>query len=212
MQIFTLKAMYTLDFGNGLDLMARYKYISDEDDRVTNSRFLDDAYPADIPSASAAWIPNEGLSGCVECDDREADYDTYGFSVGYQLHPDLYAKLTYELHQVELIDGTIDVVPVGIPAFIMDPKTGWANYLTGDTTKNRVALDFSYFLSGVEFGGIFDYYWGDYNPYFFTDLDGKRVRLAPGGQGAIATPFGDISTKGNDFNQYRMKIFMKVSF
>ncbi|MCK7474109.1 MAG: hypothetical protein MZV49_12615 [Rhodopseudomonas palustris] len=28
-------AKYTLDVGNGVDLMARYKYISDEDDRVT---------------------------------------------------------------------------------------------------------------------------------------------------------------------------------
>jgi hypothetical protein len=88
----------------------------------------------------------------------------------------------------------------------------WTNYLTGETTKNRVGLDFSYFLSGVEFGGTFDYLWGDYEPYFFTDVDGKRVRLQPAGLDAIATPLGNISTKSYDYNQYRMKIFMKVSF
>ena len=81
--------MYTLDIGNGIDLMARYKYISDEDDRVTKSRFLTDAYDG-FPAAAGAinpdWIPNVGLGGCVGCDDREADYDTFGISAGYQLH------------------------------------------------------------------------------------------------------------------------------
>jgi hypothetical protein len=198
--------MYTLDVGNGVDLMARYKYISDEDDRVTKSRFLTDAYPGSSVGASGGWIPNQSLGGCLECDDRSADYDTYGISAGYQLHPDLYAKLIYELHKVELIDGTIDVIPVGAQSWMT-----WVNYLTGETTKNRLALDFSYFLSGVEFGGTFDYFWGDYDPSFYTDLDGRRVRLQPGGD-AVPTALGNISTKGYDYDQYRMKIFMKVSF
>jgi hypothetical protein len=85
MQIFALRAMYTLDFGNGIDLMARYKYIKDEDDRVTKSRFLTDAYDG-FPNAAGAinpdWIPNVGLGGCVGCDDRQADYDTFGLSAG----------------------------------------------------------------------------------------------------------------------------------
>jgi hypothetical protein len=207
MQIFALRAMYTLDVGNGVDLMARYKYISDEDDRVTKSRFLTDAYPGSSVGASGDWIPNQGLGGCLGCDDRQADYDTYGFSVGYQLHPDLYTKLIYELHKVELIDGTIDVVPLGSQSWM-----SWANYLTGETTKNRVALDFSYFLSGVEFGGTIDYFWGDYDPSFFTDLDGRRVRLVPGALDTVATALGNISRNGYDYNHYRMKIFMKVSF
>ena len=96
MQIFALKAMYTLDVGNGVDLMARYKYISDEDDRVTKAspahgrlRRLSRCRGRSIRTGSRT----SGLGGCVGCDDREADYDTYGFSAGYQLHPDLYAKL-----------------------------------------------------------------------------------------------------------------------
>ena len=214
MQIFALKAMYTLDIGNGIDLMARYKYISDEDDRVTKSKFLGDAYdgyPIAGPSLNLNWIPNPGLGGCVGCDDREADYDTYGFSAGYQLTPDLYAALIYELHKVELIDGTVDVAPVGL-GFEGAPGS-YAEYLTGEHTKNRLGLTFSYFLSGVDFGGTFDYFWGEYDPYFYTDVDGKRVRLRPGaGTDVISTALGDISTRKYDYGQYRMKVWMKVGF
>ena len=214
MQIFALKAMYTLDIGNGLDLMARYKYISDEDKRVTKSKFLTDAYdgyPIAGPSLNPNWIPNVGLGGCVGCDDREADYDTYGISAGYQLTPDLYAALIYELNKVELIDGTIDVAPVGL-GFEGAPLS-YAEYVTGDHTKNRLGLTFSYFLSGVDFGGTFDYFWGEYDPYFYTNVDGKRVRLRPGaGTNAISTALGDISTSKYDYGQYRMKVWMKVGF
>jgi hypothetical protein len=215
MQIFVLKAMYTLDIGNGVDLMARYKYISDEDDRVTKAQYLTDAYDG-FPSAAGAinpdWIPNVGLGGCVECDDREVDYDTYGLSAGYQITPDLYAKLIYEFHTVELIDGTIDVAPVGL-GFEASNDFGFAEYVTGETTKNRIGLDFSYFLSGVEFGGTIDYLWGTYDPSFFTDLDGRRVKLLPSdGVTAIATPLGNIPISDVDYSQYRMKVFMKVSF
>jgi hypothetical protein len=213
MQIFTVKANYTLDWANGIDFAARYKYLRDEDKRVTRAALLTDAYDGYPGSViNGDWIPNVGLGGCVECDDREVDYDTYGFSVGYQFHPDFYAKLIYELHEVELIDGTIDVAPVGL-GFEGSNDFGWIEYVTGDTTKNRIALDFSYFLSGVEFGGTIDYLWGEYDPVFFTDSGGQRVKLIPGaGVDTIATPLGNIPIDKVDLGQYRMKIFMKVSF
>lgn len=215
MQIFAIKAMYTLDVGNGIDLMARYKYLSDEDNRVTKSALLTDAYdgfPAAVGSMNPDWIPNVGLGGCLECDDRKADYDTFGISAGYQLTPDLYAKLIYEYNTVEVIDGTVDVAPVGL-GFEASNDYGWAEYVTGEHEKNRIGLDFSYFLSGVEFGGTIDYLWGSYDPTFYTDLDGQRVRLVPGsGQTSIATPLGNIPVSDVDYTQYRMKIFMKVSF
>jgi hypothetical protein len=215
MQIFALRAMYTLDVGPGVDLMARYKYIKDEDDRVTGAGSLTDAYdgyPAAVGLINPDWIPNVGLGGCVECDDREADFTTIGVSGGMQLTPDFYAKLVYEWNQVELIDGTIDVAPVGLEREASN-DSGWAEYVTGEHTKNRVGLDFSYFLSGVEFGGAIDYLWGQYDPYFYTDDNGQRVRLRPAaGVTAIATPLGNIPVGSVDYNQYRMKIFMKVSF
>jgi len=193
--------------------MARYKYISDEDDRVTRSDLLDDAYEGFQEAVkNPDWIPNIGLGGCVGCDDRKVDYDTYGLSAGYQLTSDLYVTLIYELHEVELIDGTIDVAPVGM-GFEGSNDFGWIEYVTGESTKNRLGLDFSYFLSGIEFGGTVDYLWGTYDPTFFTDVDGRRTRLIPGpGLNSIATPLGNIPIGITDYGQYRLKIFMKVSF
>ena len=78
---------------------------------------------------------------------------------------------------------------------------------------DRLGIDFSYFLSGVEFGGAIDYLWGHYDPSFYTDLNGRQARLSPQpGQSTIATPLGNISVDRVDMGQYRMKIFMKVSF
>ena len=214
MQIFALRAMYTLDVGKGVDLMARYKYISDEDDRVTRARPLADAYdgfPGAVGSINPDWIPNVGLGGCVGCDDRRADYDTYGFSAGYQLTPDLYAKLIYEFHKVELIDGTIDVAPVGL-GFEASNDFGFAEYVTGETDKNRLGLDFSYFLSGVEFGGTIDYLWGTFDPEFYTDSGGRRVRLVAAPGVTRSRRRSATSRSRVDYGQYRMKIFMKVSF
>ena len=215
MQILALKAKYTLDIGNGIDLMARYKYISDEDNRVTKASLLNDAYdgyPKSVGSINPDWIPNVGLGGCVHCDDRRADYDTYGVSGGYQIMPDLYATLLYELNKVELIDGTIDVAPVGL-GFEANNGYGYAEYLTGKTTKNRIGMNFSYFLSGLEVGGTVDYFWGTYDPVFFTnDSDGHRVRLNTAGFDTIATPLGNIPTGSQSLSQYRMKVYLKVNF
>jgi hypothetical protein len=213
MEIFALKVKYTLDLGKGVDLMARYKYISDEDDRVTNAALLTDAYdgfPLAGDNKNPDWIPNVGLGGCVECDDREADFDTYGLSVGYQLTPDLYAKLIFEHNEVELIDGTIDVAPVGL-SFEASNEFGFIEYLTGEHVKDRIGLNFSYFLSGIEFGGTFDYFWGTYDPVFYTDLDGRRVKLAPVGA-TVVTPLGNIRTDELSLAQYRMKVWMKLNF
>lgn len=215
LQIFSFRTNYTLDVGNGIDLAFRYKYIRDEDDRVTNPALLTDAYDG-YPGAAGAinpdWVPNIGLGGCLECDDRKGDFDTYGISAGYQITPDLYARLIYELHKVELIDGTIDVAPVGL-GFEASNDFGYAEYLTGDHTKQRAGLEVSYFLSGVEFGGTVDYFWGEYDPAFFIDSGGNMVRLAPAaGVTAITTPLGNIPIETVDYRQYRLKAFMKVSF
>ena len=216
MEILALKVKYTLDVGNGVDLMARYKYISDEDNRVTNASLLTDAYDG-YPNASASvnpdWIPNVGLGGCVGCDDRKADYDTYGLSAGYQLTQDLYAKLIYEHQEVELIDGTIDVAPVGL-GFEASNDYGYAEYLTGKHVKDRIAMTFSYLLSGVEFGGTVDYFWGTYDPEFYKDDEFDRrakLELVPGAT-YVDTPLGKISTGETSLGAYRMKIWMKVNF
>ncbi|MEJ2523793.1 MAG: hypothetical protein P8080_13145, partial [Gammaproteobacteria bacterium] len=78
-------------------------------------------------------------------------------------------------------------------------------------TKDRIGLEFNYFLSGVEFGAAIDWFMGDYKPAFYTDQNGKRVRLNPAGD-SVSTPLGNISTSKVDLEHYRLKAFMKVSF
>ena len=214
-QIFALGANYTLDWGKGIDLAARFKYIDDEDDRVTNAALLTDAYDGFPDAAGFAlnpdWVPNVGLDGCTACDDREADYYTYYISAGYQLTRDLYVRLLYQRDEVDLIDGTIDVAPIGL-GFEASNDFGYAEYLTGETTKNRIGAELSYFLSGVEFGGSVDWLWGDYDPKFLDFQNGQIVKLNTSLVQTITTPLGNISTDNVDLEQYRLKAFMKVSF
>jgi hypothetical protein len=126
--------------------------------------------------------------------------------------PELYATLLYELNDVELIDGTVDVAPVGL-GFEANNGYGYAEYLTGKTTKNRVGLNFNYFLSGLEIGGTVDYFWGTYDPEFYTDSGGKRVKLIPDeGATTVSTPLGDIPIGSQTLSQYRMKVYLKVNF
>lgn len=210
-----LRANYFLDVGNGVDVEGRFRFIDDQDDRVGSQTGLTDAYDG-FPAAAGAgalnpdWVPNLGLGGCVGCDDREAEYTLYGLTFGYQIHPDLYGKLILERYEVSLVDGTIDVAPVAM-GFEGSNVFGFAEYLTGDHTKDRLGLEFNYFLSGVEFGAAIDWFWGEYSPEFYVDQDGQRVRLVPTGP-TVATPVGNIETGDVDMEHYRLKAFMKVSF
>ena len=213
MWIWAAKLNYTFDIGKGIEWMLRYKHIEDRDYRATSVASLNDAYNG-YPGGTVNpdWTPNLGLGGCVSCDDRRAVYNTYGTSAGYQVTPDLYLKLIYEKHKVTLRDGTIDVAPVGLGSE-GGRDFGWINYLTGEHDKNRFGLEGHYFLSGIEFGGVIDWLNGTYDPVFFTNQGDQMVRLNPGpGVLAIPTVLGNISTEETKYKQYRMKIFMKVTF
>jgi hypothetical protein len=210
-EIYGFRANYIWDIGNGIDLEFKYRFIEDDDDRVTKQAFLTDAYDG-YPQApvNPDWIPNVGLGGCVKCDDREAEYSQLGFSFGYQLHPDLYGKINVGRYEVDLVDGTIDVAPVAL-GFEGSPATGYVEYLTGEHTKDMIGVELNYFLSGVEFGAIAEWWTGDYDPEFYVDNNGRRSRLRPAGD-FVTTPLGNISTDDYDYDQYRLKAFMKVSF
>lgn len=212
--LYGLRVNYFLDVGNGVDVEGRFKFIDDQDDRVTSQEGLVDAYDGFPAAAGFAlnpdWVPNLGLGGCVSCDDRDAEYTLYGLTFGYQLHPDLYGKLILERYDVSLVDGTIDVAPVGL-GFEASNDFGYVEYLTGDHEKNRVGVELNYFLSGVEFGAAVDWFWGKYSPEFYVDQDGRRVQLQPTGA-SVATPLGNIDAGDVDLEQYRLKAFMKVSF
>ena len=219
-EIFAFNADYFLDLMNGFDLSFRYKFIDDDDDRVRSEAGLADAYGDGYAGAAidrSSWVFDfdSQFRGCEGCDDRDAEYAQYGISIGYQLHPDLYATFLYDYWDVSLVDGTVDVAKpvesVDGNGFEFSNNFGYLEYMTGDHTKNRVGVLLNYFLSGVEFGASADWFWGDYDPDFYTNDNGRRAKLIPTGE-FVATPLGDIADDTVDFDQYRLKAFMKVSF
>lgn len=220
--IAALNANYLADVGTGLQLGARLKYIRDQDKRVTRAASLSDAYDGypdsqDFGSPAidnAAWralaTPLKTITN-VGDDDRKADYWTAGVSAGYQITPDFFGRVLYEYQYVDLVDGAVNVAPVGL-GFEASNSYGYAEYLTGEHTKNKVAFQGSYFLSGLEVGADIQYIWGEYTPKFKAPT-GQSLNsyLAPGG-GAYITPLGNISTNKVELDQYRLKVFTKVQF
>jgi len=213
--IVALNGNYTVDVGSGLQLGGRLKYQRDADNRVTNASLLGDAYDYATTARSccgnAAWeaLPDaERVVSGVGDDDRKADYWTLGASAGYQVFQDLFARLVYEYQYVDLFDGTTNVAPVGL-GFEASNEFGWAEYLTGEHTKNKVALQTSYFLSGIEIGADVQYLWGEFSPEFYAG-SGQTIQRAT--NGAVITPMGNISPDEVELDAYRMKAFLKVQF
>ncbi len=91
-------------------------------------------------------------------------------------------------------------------------RVHFAEYLTGQHTKNRIGLEMSYFLPGVEFGGSVDWLFGEFQPEFLDYQNGQIVRLDTSLVDSVATPLGNIDKAEVDLEQYRLKAFMKVSF
>lgn len=194
--IFLIKAEHVFDVGEGLEFKGKFKLISDEDERVTGEADLADAYTLSLVEH-------------VNYDDREADYTSYGISLGYQLFSDLHVSLDLEHYEVDLFDGTIDVTPPNMEAW--EPEFGWINYMTGQHDKDKLALRLKYFLSGLEFGLNTQWIEGTYDPEFYNGVGGGIERINPA-TSSVATPLGEISTATVEFEHYRLKAFMKVQF
>jgi len=193
MYIAALNASYLLDVGDGVQLGARLKYIRDEDNRVTDASRLGEAYGNTVFG--------------VGDDDREADYYTAGFSAGYQLTSDLFGRFVYEWQGIDLVDGTVNVTPPGAESW--EVPFGWAEYMTGEHSRNKFALQGSYFLSGVEVGADVQWIFGEFTPEFRA---GTNAPIQTDAQGRVITPWGPLSRDTIDFEVYRLKIFTKVQF
>ncbi|MDJ0837159.1 MAG: hypothetical protein QNK37_11625 [Acidobacteriota bacterium] len=193
--IIVLKGETSFDVGEGIDFSFKYKMINDEDERVTTQAGLADAYRL-------------SFVGDVAYDDREADYTSFVISAGYQLQEDTYGSLTYEYHEVDLFDGTIDVTPPSMESW--EPGA-WIEYLTGQHEKDKLTLKIKYFLSGMEFGLNTQWIDGTYTPEFFTGNNGTVTRFNPTTP-TVDTAVGTIEAREVDFDHYRLKAFMKVQF
>ncbi|WP_018690637.1 hypothetical protein [Algicola sagamiensis] len=197
-QIYVLKASHTFDIGEGIDFKAKYKHINDQDKRVTAQKYLHDAYHGQVAHTNG--------------DDREASYDTYTVSAGYQLHEDLHTRIFIEHYRLDLKDGTVNAKPATAEEWDTQPDAGWLEYATGQHQKTKLGVEMNYFLSGAELGLNAQWIEGTYDPEFYTvDAQGHVTQMHPTGD-SVQTALGAISTDEVDFSHYRMKAFVKVKF
>ncbi len=204
--IFVLRAEHQLDVLGGIDLSGFVKFMGDEDKRVTSNAALADAY-----SNASTVIAHH------KHDDREADYTSFGLSVGAQLHQDLYVKAYYDVYEVDLMDGTIDNVPTVFDGW--EQGGGWVEYQTGQHSKNIFGLQADYIISGIEVGAKVEFIHGTYDPeYYQGNADGSVTEVT--GAAAIDALVAGSGWNGNidapsedfDYSQYRMKVFVKTQF
>ncbi|CAM2068884.1 hypothetical protein SCOR_26185 [Sulfidibacter corallicola] len=196
--IMLVKGSYIFEVGDGLEFKFKYKVIDDEDERVTDPQFLDDAYRLTTVEH-------------VNYDDREADYTTIAASLGSQVTEDIFVEVWLEHYEVDLFDGTVEVTPAWMESW--EPEFGWINYMTGDHERDKVALIIKYFLSGMEFGLNAQWIDGTYDPRFFRGENGQVVEFTPAtAQIDVPHVHVPISTSEAEFDHYRLKAFMKVQF
>jgi len=236
-EFLVLKGKLFVDVGNGLELFGKIKFIDETDYRMTDARFLPYA-PGDCPgggvgcagvvnpqdpganTAGFFWNPPvvtvDGVTGyqwkpfdSLSDDDRDMDYKMFQLGAGYQVTPELWASLTWEYYDVTLQDG----------------NTAWQAYQlhqlsSGDHTKNKIYLIAKYILGGAEFGLNWEYSFGEFEPDFgtgfvvqYADADtAASVNVPVDSPGFRGRYGGWNSLLTRDFEQNRLKAFMKVRF
>lgn len=236
-QIALVKGKYVIDAGKGVDLFFKVKTIQEKDYRMNEARYLP-YMPGDCPGGGVAcannkrfysgsnstadyydnppvitvnnvtgyqWKPFDSLSD----DDRDLDYWTAQIGAGYQLTSDLYGSVAWEYYKADLQDGN-----TGFQAYKLQEMA------SGTHEKNKVILKARYIIGGAEVG--FEYQWnfGTFTPDFG---DGFVVQYADAGTAAdVHVKVGSRGFRGRwggwnslekrEFNQQRLKAFMKVQF
>ncbi|MFY9821120.1 MAG: hypothetical protein WAM82_07045 [Thermoanaerobaculia bacterium] len=236
--LYVLKGKTVVDVAKGIDVFGKLKYIKETDDRMTDPRFLP-YKPGDCPGGGVAchnntnayngngnstaaiygnppvitvngvtgyqWKPFDSLSD----DDKDMKYKMYQLGAGYQFTGDLYTSLTYEYYDVDLKDGD-----TAFQAYNLHTMAA------GSIKKNKLMLIAKYTLGGAEFGLNYEYNFGTYNPDFgggfvtqFADATIAHNFGVPVGSPGFTGRFGGWNSLiKRDFNENRLKAFMKVRF
>jgi hypothetical protein len=233
--IFVAGAKYTIDVGRGVDVFGKFKMIQEEDWRLNEARFLPYQpgdctggacrnsvnYYSDGNSTSAIygnpsvitvgnttgyqWKPFDDISD----DDRDLDYNLVQLGVGSQLTNDFHGTFVYERYDATLQDGN-----TAFQAYNLHELA------SGDHTKNKLVLLGRYVLQGMEFGLQYEYNFGSFDPdfgdgfvtQFATPEIAASHNVAVGSPGFTGRFGGWNSLQSRDFDQTRMKAFMKVQF
>jgi hypothetical protein len=241
-QILVAKARYVLDFGRGIDVFGKVKYIHDTDKRMNDAKYLpykagtcpeggtcdmsEDAKNEYSPGNSTASLykrPDvvtvDGQTGyrwkpfdSIDDDDRMMNYTNFSLGAGYQVTDDLYLSLSYARYLVDLKDGN-----TAFQAY------GEHEMASGKHDKNQLSLKARYILAGVEFGMEAGYAFGTFTPDYGTGFLPERVDEDMAAKYKVPKDtYGftnDLdkhnswhSLRTREFEHMRMKAFMKAQF
>jgi hypothetical protein len=233
--IFVAGAKYSLDVGRGVDVFGKFKMIQEEDWRLNEARFLP-YQPGDCSGGPCRNVVNNYSDGNstsaiygnpslitvgnttgyqwkpfddISDDDRDLDYNLVQLGIGSQLTNDFHGTFVYERYDATLKDGT-----TAFQAYNLHEMA------SGDHTKNKLIVLGRYVLQGMEFGLQYEYNFGTFDPDFgdgfvpqlATQEIAATHNVAVGSRGFTGRFGGWNSLESRDFDQTRLKAFMKVQF
>lgn len=234
------KGKYVIEVGKGIDLFGKVKYIKETDKRLNDPRFL--PYKAgDCPTtgtlgcanvknsysgtiSTADYFSNPpvitgagGVTGYqwkpfsdVSDDDRDLKYWMVQLGAGYQWTRDLYGSLEYLHYNADLKDGN-----TAFQAYNL------MEMASGKHQKNQLIAKFRYTLGGLsECGLVYEYNFGTFEPDFgpgfvpttASEETSKNVHVPVGSLGFSNRYGGWNSLEKRDFDQQRLKAYMKILF
>jgi len=241
-QILALKARYVLDFGRGIDVFGKVKYIHDTDKRLNDKKYLP-YQDGDCPGGGAACAGNKRYYGEDSTGAQLSTADFYGNPnvvtrdgvSGYQFKPfddisDDDRILNYTSFNLgagyQLTDDLYASLSyTKFMADLQDGNTAFQSYnlhqmVSGKHDKNLVSLKAKYILAGVEFGLEGQYLFGSFTPDYGTgfvaqvadEKISKDHGVAVGSQGFTNRYGGWNPLDTRSFEHMRLKAFMKAQF
>ena len=190
-QIMALKARYVLDFGRGIDVFGKVKYIHDTDKRLNDKKYLP-YQDGDCAGGTTACANNKRYYYDDGNGTQHSTADLYGnpglvmrdgAAVGYQWKPfddisDDDRVLNYTSFNLGAGYQLTDDLYASISytkflADLQDGNTAFQSYnlhemVSGKHDKNLVSVRAKYILAGVEFGLEGQYLFGTFSPDFGT--------------------------------------------
>lgn len=191
--ISVLKWDTTFDLGAGLDYFGKFKFVDDADNRVTDTKWLTQAYG--------------NVATKTSDDDRDMEYMLLENGVGYSLTDQLHGKVTYSYYDIDVNDGNFNLQPVGCQSW---DQWGPCAYQTGKHDRHSLLFQFDYTLQGLELGSNFQWIVHHYDPEFQGAQSGDYKVDTQGS--FVNTAFGKVYDEEQTYRQYRMKTWMKVKF
>jgi hypothetical protein len=151
------------------------------------------------------WKPFDSLSD----DNRDMSYQMFQLGAGYQLTDDLYGTVAYEMYDVDLQDGN-----TAFQAYQLHELS------SGQHQKDKIIITAKYILAGAEIGFNYEYDTGSFDPDFGSGFvvqyatadDARNVGVREGSPGFRGRFGGWNSLEERDFEQQRLKAYLKVQF